>query len=59
MCKNEQSIFAQFIFGIHVLPLHIETGRFNNILDVHTGLYRKMTVDERLCKICHMNFVVG
>ena len=49
--KNIRSIFAQFRIGI--LPLHIETGRFVNIVDSQTGRYRKTNVEERLCKLCN------
>jgi len=49
--KHIRSIFAQFRVGI--LPLQLETGRFVNIVDPQTGVYRKMTVEERLCKICN------
>lgn len=53
--KHVRSIFAQLRIG--VLPLRIETGRFTNIIDQHTGLLRKMNVDERTCNICNLNIV--
>ena len=40
LSSSERSLLAQIRLGI--LPLHIETGRFNNI-----------DRDERLCKICN------
>jgi hypothetical protein len=37
--KYSRSLYAQFKSGI--LPLHIETGRYANIRDPHTGNHRK------------------
>ena len=51
--KHARSLLAQIRLGI--LPLRIETGRFTNIVDRNTGLFRKMHVDERICTICDMN----
>jgi hypothetical protein len=52
MIKCKRSILAQFRCGI--LPLRIETGRFINILDEHTGMLRRLLPEERLCQICNM-----
>ena len=46
-------MYAQLRFGI--LPLRIETGRFKNIKDPHTGHFRKLRPEERLCEICNCN----
>ena len=53
--KSIRSIFAQFRTGI--LPIRLETGRFSNILDEETGLFRKLQSSERLCQICGNNEV--
>ncbi len=37
--------------------MRIETGRFTNIIDQHTGLLRKINVDEQTCNICILNIV--
>ncbi len=42
--RKRRSLLAQFRLGI--LPLHIETGRFRNILP-----------EERLCFICNTNVI--
>ncbi len=51
LSKPVRSRLAQFRTGI--LPMHIETGRFQNVLDDGTGLFRKMRADEIFCKICN------
>ena len=43
--------FSQFRIGI--LPIWIETGRFETILDQQTGVLRKLNVNERTCNICN------
>lgn len=53
--RSKRSIFAQFRLGI--LPLMIETGRFKNVKDEVSGMFRKMKIEERLCKLCGMNLV--
>ena len=53
--KYSRSLYAQFRSGI--LPLHIETGRYANIRDPHTGKHRKMSPNERLCNICKFDHV--
>lgn len=49
--KYLRSIFAQIRLGI--LPLHVETGRFTNVFNQETGLFRKKTLEERTCNICN------
>jgi len=53
--KFNRSLVAQFRSGI--LPLHIETGRFNNIKDKNTGNFRKLQAHERFCNICKLDLV--
>jgi ssDNA-binding Zn-finger/Zn-ribbon topoisomerase 1 len=53
--KHIRSILAQLRMGI--LPLHIETGRYQNVFDRETGVYRRMNVDERTCNICKLDVV--
>ena len=43
--RRRRSLLAQLRFC--VLPLHIETGRFQNVKDNVTGKYRKVSVEER------------
>ena len=50
LTRQQRSLLAQLRAGI--LPLRIETGRFNNIKDSVTGKYRKLRPDERLCEMC-------
>ena len=40
-----EKLYVSFIY-VHVLPLHIETGR-----------YRNLKVEERLCKVCDLKTV--
>ena len=44
MCCSPNVCFAHL--GLGILPLHVETGRFNNT-----------PVDERICKLCDQNVV--
>ena len=37
---------------IGILPIRIETGRFETILNQQTGVLRKLNVNERTCNIC-------
>ena len=53
--KNYRLILAQLRMGI--LPLHIETGRYKNVFDRETGIYRKMNVNERTCNVCKLDIV--
>ena len=48
--KPVRSRFSQFRIGI--LPIRIDTGRFETILDQQTGVLRKLNVNERACNIC-------
>ena len=51
--KSKRSLFSQLRCGI--LPLTIETGRFNIKRDVETGQMRKLKPEERLCPFCNNN----
>ena len=51
MSRKQRSLIAQLRTGI--LPLRIESGRFNNIKDPITGKLRKLRADERLCQFCN------
>ena len=42
LSTSERSAMAQFRFGI--LPLNIETGRFQN-----------QPIEQRICKLCELN----
>ena len=48
-------MLAQIRSGI--LPLRIETGRYQNIKDNTTKKMRKMKVEERICLICNSGAV--
>ena len=37
--------------------MHIETGRFLNVLDSSTGMFRKTRPEERLCRICNSDCI--
>ena len=49
LSRSQRSLLAQLRTGI--LPLRIETGRYQNILDKNTGKFRKMKSNERLCTL--------
>ena len=55
MTMVSRSLLAQLRCGI--LPLNVETGRFNNVKDVTTGKWRKLRYDERLCTLCNLQTV--
>ena len=55
MSKHIRSLFGQIRIGI--LPIRIESGRFTNILDEDTGMFRKLNINERICNLCNMNAV--
>ena len=55
MSKKSRSLLSQLRCGI--LPLRLETGRFQNIRDSVSGNYRKLKVEERICLICDDNCV--
>ena len=48
-----RSFIAQLRLGI--LPLRIETGRFENLKDSLTGRFRKLKVEVRKCQICNLD----
>ena len=51
LSRQHLSFIAQLRLGI--LPLQIETGRFENIKDGLTGRFRKLKVEECKCQICN------
>jgi hypothetical protein len=51
--KFKRSILAQFRAGI--LPLEVETGRYELVRDNITGKVRRKLASERICKICNLN----
>ena len=53
LSRQHRSFIAQLRLGI--LPLPIETGRFENIKDSLTGRFRKLKVEERKCQICNLD----
>ena len=53
MPRQKRSLIAQLRSGI--LPLRIETGRYQNIMDNNTGRFRKLKVEERVCMLCKTN----
>ena len=55
LSRSQRSLLAQLRTGI--LPLRIETGRYQNILDKNTVKFRKMKSNERLCTLCKENYV--
>jgi hypothetical protein len=55
LSRYQRSLLAQLRFGI--LPLHIETGRYQNKKDETTGQFRKLKYKERLCIFCDRNEV--
>ena len=55
MLRSHRSLLAQLRTGI--LPLRLETGRFQNIRDENTGHFRKLKVEERVCTLCNLNCI--
>ena len=55
LSRYQRSLLAQIRSGI--LPLRIETGRYQNIKDNITKKMRKMKVEERICLICNSGAV--
>ena len=55
LSRRQRSLIAQLRAGI--LPLRIETGRYQNIKDNETGRFRKLHIEERLCQICNNDVV--
>ena len=55
MSKSKRSLLVQFRTG--VLPLRIETGRFQLVKDVLSNKFRKLNVEERTCLLCKSNDV--
>ena len=55
MLRPHRSLLAQLRSGI--LPLRLETGRFQNIRDENTGHFRKLKVEERVCTLCNLNYI--
>ena len=53
MLRSQRSIIAQLRSGI--LPLRIETGRFQNKKDALSKQVRKLKAEERVCLICKTN----
>ena len=53
--RSHRSLLAQLRSGI--LPLRIESGRFQNICDPKTGKTRKLKPQERVCTLCDLNLV--
>ena len=53
LSRQHRSFIAQLRLGI--LPLRIETGRFENIKDSLTGRFCKLKVEERKCQICNLD----
>ena len=49
--RQDRSLLAQFRTG--VLPLRIETGRYQLKKDPNTESFRKLNVEERTCLICN------
>ena len=55
LSRRQRSLIAKLRAGI--LPLRIETGRYQNIKDTETGRFRKLHIEERLCQICNNDVV--
>ena len=57
MClpRYQRSLLAQFRAG--VLPLRLETGRFNIVNDHESGKFRHLRIEERVCQLCNKNSV--
>ena len=55
MLRSHRSLLAQLRSGI--LPLRLETGRFQNIRDENTGHFQKLKVEERVCTLCNLNCI--
>ena len=55
MSRQQRSLLAQLRCGI--LPLHIESGRFQNKKDAISGQHRKLKINERTCKICKYDYI--
>ena len=53
--RSHRSLIAQLRSGI--LPLRIESGRFQNIRDPNTGKTRKLKPQEHICTLCDLNLV--
>ena len=53
--RQLRSILAQLRLGI--LPLYIETGRYQTKIDPVTGKRRNLKSEERLCELCDTNSV--
>ena len=53
--RSHRSLLAQLRSGI--LPLRIESGRFQNIHDPNTGKIRKSKPEERVCTLCDLNLL--
>ena len=49
--RQDRSLLAQFRTGI--LPLRIETGKYQLNKDPNTESFRKLNVEERTCLICN------
>ena len=53
--RTHRSLLAQLQSGI--LPLKIESERFQNIRDPNIGKTRKLKPQERICTLCNLNLV--
>ena len=49
MAKHIRTLFDQIIY--------VKSGRFTNILDENTGLFRKLNINEISCNLCKINVV--
>lgn len=55
LSRYQRSLLAKFRLGI--LPLRIETGRFNLKTDPITGKMRSLHINERVCQMCDLNVI--
>ena len=55
MLRSHRSLLAQLRSG--VLPLRLETARFQNIRDENKSHFRKLIVEERVCTFCNLNCI--
>ena len=53
LSRYQRSLLAQYRCGI--LPLRIETGRFNLICDTDSRNIRRLNLEERTCQLCNLN----
>ena len=55
LTRYQRSLLAQFRVG--VLPLRVETGRFNTLIDPAARNYRHLRLHERICQLCNMGSI--